>query len=56
MIENPVAHSYPSCGLVQEPILVVRSAASTVHGWTLRCHSCGSEWLYQRLGVGAVDR
>lgn len=49
-MNEDLRHCCPKCGLVQEPILVVRGSGSTVRGWTLRCHGCACEWLDQRVG------
>ncbi len=46
-------HSCPKCGLIQQPILVVRGLASTARAWTLRCHSCEFEWLQQQPGASS---
>lgn len=54
MIENPTAQTCPSCGVMQEPILVIRSSGVPVKGWTLRCRSCDREWAHQR--TTAADR
>jgi hypothetical protein len=56
MIENPKALTCPACGVVQEPILVIRSSGMASHGWLLRCRSCDGEWLHQPTGVGAAER
>ena len=50
MIEHPMAQPCPSCELLQDPILVIRSSGVPNRGWVLRCRSCEREWPHQWSG------
>jgi len=48
MTENPTAQTCPSCGVIQEPLLVIRSSGVPLRGWMLRCRFCDHEWPHRR--------
>jgi predicted RNA-binding Zn-ribbon protein involved in translation (DUF1610 family) len=50
MIDNPMTQTCPSCQVMQEPILVIRSSSVRTRGWLLRCRSCSYEWPHERYG------
>jgi len=53
MIESPMAQACPTCGTVQEPVLVIRSAGAPGNRWMFRCTSCDPQRLHQVAGSAA---
>jgi len=53
MIDNPMAQPCPSCGTVQEPVLVIRSSGVPGNRWIFRCGTCDPAWPYR--GTAPVE-
>jgi len=47
MLDDPMAQACPTCGVPQEPVLVIRSSGVPGNRWVFRCGSCEPARPYQ---------
>jgi len=47
MPDNPMARPCPTCGTLQEPLLVIRNSEVPGSRWVFRCGSCEPARPYQ---------